>query len=59
MQLGELWQNRMTQEVVRIEMCRGGLLSFSILRDEQWVMCQNVWDEKQFRGKFKKTDFDS
>jgi len=56
MQLGELWQSQKTHEVVRIEMCHGGLLSFSILQGGQWVMCQNVWDEVEFRAKFKRMD---
>lgn len=57
MQPGELWQHRKTREYVRIEMALGGLLSFSIYKAHGvWVMCQDVWDEKEFRRRFKRID---
>ena len=51
---GEFWQHRKDRTVVRIEMALEGLLSFSILRGKQWVMCQHIWDEDEFRTKFKR-----
>lgn len=59
MRVGELWQHRISGQIARIEMSRLGLLSFSVLRDGQWVMCQHVWDEKQFRAKFEQKHLDS
>lgn len=54
MHVGELWQHRLTGEVVRIEMRLAGLLSFSILRGEHWIMCPHIWDKRDFDRKFRR-----
>lgn len=53
MRPGEQWRHRQTGELVRIEVRDFGLLSFSVLRDGEWMMCRHVWDEEQFRQEFE------
>ncbi len=51
---GEFWQHNKSHAIVRVERERGGILSFSILRQGKWVLCQNIWDSEQFAQKFTK-----
>lgn len=60
---GELWRHRGTGRIVRIEVRRGGFLSFSIWTavqddrgnwDGRFVMHPTPWDETQFRQAFRK-----
>lgn len=51
---GDIFQHNTTHEIVRVEEERGGLLSFSVLRQGKWQMCPNVWDSEEFELKFTK-----
>lgn len=58
MRVGVRWQNRKTREIVRIEVYFAGFLSFSVLREGQWYMCRNLWDEAQFKTEFSQVGSD-
>ena len=50
----ELWRHRKTRRIVRIEMRRQGLLSFSLQQQTGWVLNPHIWVEGDFLKQFER-----